>query len=141
MDIDGRKKAFEKFVEERVPVLFEFGQTLGFEPIDFVQQPHLFVEPLDDWFADREITNGDRSWIHARIGYFIGEVFFSELGGAWEVCEREDSPFHGHYVVGQFNGSSAIVDPFGAADGLVNTPPPRSLATIIHEMKEALVNS
>jgi hypothetical protein len=139
MNISGRKAEFDQFLEERMPVLHEFGMNLGYDPANFLQQPHLYVERLSEWLADEAIEDEDRIWILARIGYFIGEVFLSEMGGAWMVCDREDSPFYGHYVVGQFLGSEAVIVPFAAADELVNSPPPRSLAAAIGQMKSALI--
>ncbi len=138
MNIAERKAEFADFLNERMPVLFEFGRDLGYDAAEFLQQPHLYVERLSEWFATQEIEDDDQSWIQARIGYFIGELFATEMIGAWMVCEHESSPFCGRYVIGQFEGTDSMIDPITAAYELVSTPPPRSLSTVIDEMKAEL---
>jgi hypothetical protein len=142
IDIEKQRERFDSFREERMPVLHDFSQKLGFQNAhEILIRPTLFLEPMNDWLSEQEISNDAKNWIAVRIGYFIGELFVEKYDGCWSVCETESSRYFGHYVVGEFsslNNPCALFDPMEAAFELVNQPQGRSLISVVNEVEESL---
>ncbi|GAA3915718.1 hypothetical protein [Litoribacillus peritrichatus] len=142
MDIELQKERFEAFRNERMPVLHEFSQNLGFQnPHEILINPMAFLEPLSNWLSDQDISEESRNWIIVRIGYFIGELFAVKHDGCWSVCEAKSSRYYGHYVVGEFSSFSnpnALFAPMEVAFELANQPQGRSLSGIVAEIESAL---
>ena len=144
VDIEDRKQKFEAFLEERVPVLFEFAKNLGFKnPQDIFHSPQSFLASLSDWLSKQEISEANKPWAASRFGYFIGEYFVVRFDGGWQLCDSNDSRHYGQYVVGDFSrldNPNVIINPMEAACNLVNEPKGRSLKTLIADI-EASLNS
>lgn len=87
-----RKSNLNKFLEQRMPVLVEFFESLGFQDSYLVLlETDAFVKPFSDFMEDQTIDDEDRNWIHVRVGYLIGEWYIQSKGGFWEIDENPDS--------------------------------------------------
>ena len=141
LDIEERKKLFEAFRSERLPVLHEFSTNLGFEnPHEILLLPEKYLGALDEWLSGQEITEENKIWLATRIGYYLGEYFVAKYDGSWSVCEVENSKYYGHYVVGEFTEfkDNAIFNPIEAAMELANQPINRSLMNLVNEISSSL---
>ncbi len=142
VDIEKQKERFDSFREERMPVLHDFSQKLGFQnPHEILINPEAFLEPVSNWLADQEISEEALNWIVVRIGYFLGELFVEKHDGCWSICEAPSSRYYGHYVVGEFSTFSnpnALFAPMEAAFELAKEPKGRSLSSIVSEIEGAL---
>nr|WP_086937430.1 hypothetical protein [Thaumasiovibrio occultus] len=143
IDIDKQKEKFESFMQQRPIVLEEFAHSLGFsEPHEILEDPISFLNPLNRWLSDKEIPLDTRSWLIARLGYFIGDVFVKQYQGQWQVCEESTSPFYGHYVVSQFaHKEGAIISPLDVAVELVLQPIGRSLLNAIETIENDMTTA
>ncbi|MFB3304699.1 hypothetical protein [Pseudomonas sp. AMR01] len=132
-----RMAEFERFRFERLPVLHEFCEALGFEqPHEVLNTPEKFLARLDSGFQNTVISEEDRVWFITRIGYYIGEYLAVVYRGYWLVDEDPASPAFARYVVGGFSFEGVVaptVDPFNVAQRYADTPAPRFLA---EEMKK-----
>src|SRR5258708_6538850 len=98
-ELDRRLATFEKFLEERMPVLTTFMEQLELpNPAMVLVEADRFLPPLDEWMRDQVITNSDRTWILTRIGYFIGEYLVQKFSGCWFVNDIADSRYFARYV-------------------------------------------
>lgn len=142
MNIETQIAKFEAFVSERLPVLHEFSKSLGFtNPHEILLNPEAFVDGLDSWLSEQNVSKENENWLAIRIGYFIGEYFVVKFGGCWSVCEAKESRYYGHYIVGEFdafNNPNALFDPVGASVELVRSSPGRSLKKLISEIEVTL---
>ena len=142
IDIEKQKERFDSFREERMPILHDFSQRLGFQnPHEILIKPEAFLEPISNWLSEQEISDDAKNWITVRIGYFLGELFVEKHDGCWSVCEAPSSKYYGHYVVGEFssfNNRNALFAPMEAAFHLSNQPKGRSLAAVVDEIENAL---
>ena len=142
IDINERKSHFEKFREERLPVLHEFSKNLGFaNPHEILLKPGMFLEALSNWLSEQEISEDNKVWLATRVGYYIGEYFVVTYDGCWSVCETSSSRYYGRFVVGEFsafNNPAALLDPIEAAMHFVNEPKGRSLSNLVSEITESL---
>jgi len=142
MDIEKQKERFDSFREERMPVLHDFSQKIGFQnPHEILVNPEAFLDPVSNWLSEQEVSEDTMSWIIVRIGYFLGELFVERHDGCWSVCEVPDSKYYGHYVVGEFstfNNSNALFAPMESAFELANEPQGRSLTAIVNKIEGAL---
>ncbi|MCP4083071.1 MAG: hypothetical protein GY743_22860 [Planctomycetaceae bacterium] len=142
LDIEKQKERFDLFREERMPVLHDFSEKLGFQDAhEILINPAAFLEPISNWLSEREISEDTKNWIIVRIGYFIGELFVEKHGGCWSVCEASSSRYYGHYVVGEFssfNNPNALFAPMEAAFELANQPKGRSISAIVNEIEVGL---
>ena len=137
VDLSSRKANFERFLEERMPVLVEFATVLGSqEPHRILNEPHLFLPGISDWLAHQIISADDRTWLLTRLGYLIGELLITGYGGAWFLNEIEGSRYFGRYVVGQFvslANARLQVDPFEVASDAISIPS-QSLSALMTEV-------
>ncbi|WP_017254369.1 hypothetical protein [Pseudomonas tolaasii] len=133
-----RLAEFERFRFERLPVLHEFCEALGFEePHEVLNTPKKFLARLDSGFRDAVISEENRAWFITRIGYHIGECLVVGYHGYWLVDEDPASPAFARYVVGgfAFEGVEApTVDPFSVAQRYADMPAPRFLAEEINKL-------
>jgi hypothetical protein len=140
--LERRKAAFDVFFRESMPVLAEFVELLGLpDPCLVINEPDRFLPPVAEWVDRQEVSNDDRDWIAARLGYFIGYVLAARLGGHWMVVEDPDSPLFARYVVGGFvapRNPLAIADPFAMAIAYLECAPPRNLVNLIWENEARL---
>ena len=142
MEIDRRNSHFDRFLDERMPVLKDFMERLELpNPAMVLVEAELYLPSVDQWMKDQVVTSNDRAWILTRIGYFIGELLVQRFSGCWFVNDTPDSRFFGRYVVGKFcspNSRNAMVDPFHVADAYLSHPPARSLTDIIRQVEAEL---
>jgi hypothetical protein len=142
LDIEKQKEHFDAFREERMPVLHDFAQKLGFQnPHEILINPESFLEPISSWLSDQDVSDDAKNWIIIRIGYFLGELFVEKHGGCWSVCEAPSSRYYGHYVIcefSSFNNPSALFAPMETAFELASQSKGRSLTNIVGEIEEAL---
>jgi len=142
IDIEKQKERFSSFRDERMPVLHDFSQKLGFQnPHEILINPVGFLEPISTWLSEQEISEESKNWIIVRIGYFIGELFVEKYGGCWSICEAPSSRYYGHYIVGEFssfNNPNALFASMEAAFELANQPKGRSLIAIVNEIEGGL---
>lgn len=83
----------------------------------------------------------DRSWLTARIAYFVGEVLAQQYDGNWYVNDVPGSRLFARYVVGRFtkaDNAAMMVDPFELAQAYVAAPVPRALAPLLAEVRASL---
>lgn len=143
--IEHRRKGFNTFLEERMPVLTDFMQRLELpDPALVLVEADRYLPALDQWLKDQIVDPSDRIWILTRLGYFVGEYFVQRFGGYWFLNEVVDSRYFGCYVVGRFAGVSnvnAMVDPFTVANACVAEPPGRSLSTLLTVVEKELAQS
>lgn len=137
--LEERKARFESFLEEMMPVLGDFAESLGLaDPHMIAQDPDAFVPPIGQFMRDQVVEADDCTWIVTRLGYFIGVVLNRRLAGCWMLNEWPDTCHFLRYVVGQFSGSTrvnAMVDPFAVARAFVSLPPGRNLAELLRDVE------
>jgi hypothetical protein len=139
--LDHRRADFPQFLAERYPCLEEFLADLGLPTPTLVRSAaHTFVKPLHAWLQSQTVSEADRTWLCARLGPFIGEVFAQRYQGQWLVCTDPSRRFFGRYVVGfgQAPENGYLVDAFEAAYSLAVQPAPRSLEAHIAEIETVL---
>lgn len=134
-----RRLQVTAMMEEMAPVLGDFAVSLDLpNPHMIVAEPGRYLPKIDEFMQDQVVEEDDRPWILTRLGYFIGEVLISRLGGCWFLNDRPDTRFFLRCVVGQFGTEvkpNAMVDPFEAADAFLAQPPGRGLAKFIEEIE------
>lgn len=139
-----RREGLDAFLAERMPVLADFAERLCLPDAPMiVADPNRFLHPVSHFMRDQVIGEGDRVWIHTRIGYLIGEITAQRLGCHWFLNEVPDSRYFLRYVIGQparFN-PAAMVDPFAVADAYLSEPPGRDLAKWIDRICEDFVSA
>ena len=139
IDIEKQKDRFDAFRKERMPVLHDFSQKLGFHnAYEILLNPVAFLDPISSWLSEQDITDDAKNWVIVRIGYFIGELFVEKHDGCWSVCEVPDSRYYGHYVVGEFasfDNPNILLAPMEVAFALVNQPKGRSLSVVVNEIE------
>lgn len=143
--LDRRRKGFDSFLEERMPVLTDFMQKLELpNPALVLIEAGKYLPALDEWLKDQVVEPSDKTWICTRLGYFVGEYLVQRFGGCWFLNELPDSRYFGHYVVGHFSQTSnprAMVSPFVAADVCIAEPPGRSLLRLLTTVEQELVEA
>ena len=137
-----RKEHFDRFLEERMPVLSEFIETLGLpEPQLVLVHADRYVDGIARWISDQVILPKDRGWIITRMGYFVGEYLVQRFSGCWFVNEIPDSRFFSRYVVGEFDeisNANAMVDPFEVAEHWISHPVGRQLKSVLTTVETEL---
>jgi hypothetical protein len=140
--IEARKSQFPSFLAERMPVLVDFAERLGFaEPYRILNEPALFLPGLDAWLQRQEVSSDDRAWLLARLAYYVGEYLVVRYSGSWSVNDIEGSRYFGRYVVGNFakvSNRHAQVDPYEIGMDALKTSPPTSLAIILNHVEGEL---
>jgi hypothetical protein len=140
--LDSRKRNFEAFLEERMPVLAHFMEVLALpEPALVLVDAERYLPPLDQWLQRQTISDEHRVWLLTRVGYFVGEYFVQMLSGYWLVNEYPETRTFARYVVGGFSkisNSRAMLDPFEVADECLAEPPGRSLIRLLSEVEQEL---
>ncbi|HEY4259147.1 MAG TPA: hypothetical protein VGM98_03260 [Schlesneria sp.] len=143
--LDNRKRSFEAFHEERMPVLVHFMEVLSLpEPGLVLVHAERYLPPLDQWLQRQTINDEHRAWLGARVTYFVGEYFAQMLNGYWLVNEYPDTRTFARYVIGGFSripNSNAMLDPFSIADECLAEPPGRSLTRLLAEGEQQLMKS
>ncbi|WP_157489288.1 hypothetical protein [Lysobacter sp. Root916] len=141
-DLTKRIDNFDQFLDERMPVLYEFAQSLRLPaPHAILTDPMSVLSGISAWLALQHIEQEDRAWVLSRVGYYIGELLVTHYSGAWLVCTAPASRFYGRYVVGQFrdfDNAESLADPFEAAAVCIDEPPGRSLENIINGIVASL---
>lgn len=136
--LERRLEHFDEFRKQRVPVLVDFAERLGFEEAhEIVKTPSRFLPALSQFMRDQVIERDDRDWIMVRVGYFVGELLVERLDGCWIVERNPMSKLFGRYVIGEFSrvkNRRAVADPFGVAQEYVDSPPPRDLQTLFESV-------
>lgn len=124
-----RKVQLRQMMAELGPTLVEFLGVLQHpNPNVVLSNPGACVLHVDQWLSSQAVVPESRTWLLARVAYFIGEVLRREYGGDWGVDEVPSSPWFGHILVGNQNGpESQTADPFALAARLVDDGPGRSL--------------
>jgi hypothetical protein len=139
---DRRRSGFDRFLNERMPVLADFAEALDLNnPPMFVADPGLYLPSIDAFMRDQVVQSDDRVWVLTRLGYFIGELLVQRLGGCWFLNEIPDSRYFLRYVVGQFSAvgnRNAMIDPFQVAEALLVGLPGSRLSDIIGEVEAEL---
>lgn len=134
---DRMREQFDLFLEERMPLLADFMERLGFnDPTLIVMDPEECLQTIDHFMKDQIVGSDDRIWILTRIGCYIGDLLVHRFGGCWFLNEIPDSRYFLRYVVGMFTGArnqSAMVDPFYVADVYLCEPSGRSLSNFVEE--------
>ena len=141
--LERRKAEFDQFFEELMPALVNFMGAMGIRPAhEVLRSAGSYVNYLGASLEQLDISNQqDRSWLIARVGYFIGEYFAQKHGGCWLVDENLGSQFFGRYVVGRFTEltrSEFTIDPFLVSMKFVDSPAPRSLADLLTSIDSEL---
>lgn len=144
-NLDRRRKGFDSFLEERMPVLTDFMQRLELPNAALVLvDADKYLPALDQWLKDQVIEPADKTWLLTRLGYFVGEYLVQRLGGCWFLNEAADSRYFAHYVVGRFvraSNANAMVDPFAVADACIAEPPGRSLLRLLTSVEKEIVQA
>ena len=139
--LETRKKGFDSFLEERMPVLRDFMQSVGF------QEPHMvlldaesFLTPLEEYLKYQKIEENDKNWILTIIGYFFGEYFVQKYDGYWYLNDDPETHTFLKYVVGGFSKlkTTMAIDTFELAKDYVNEDSGRSLKKYIDLVEEQL---
>ena len=138
-----RQASFDRFYADLAPVLIDFIDALGIEPApDVLRQAGAYLPYVERALKDMEIADeDDRSWLVARMMYFIGEYFAQQYGGHWYVNETAGSPFFGRCMVGKFvriANSGFVVDPYAIALDYVNAPCPRPLSILVAQVESGI---
>ena len=138
-----RQANFTVFHQELAQVLVDFIGRIGIEPAaPVLKQAAQYVPLVEQALRDMAVADeADRTWLTARIAYFLGEVFVQQYDGCWYVNDAPGSPLHARYVVGKFAKPAQAampVDPFGLAQAYVAAPVPRGLATLLADMHAKL---
>ena len=140
--IEARKSQFQSFLAERMPVLVDFAERLGFaEPYRILNEPERFLPGLDAWLQRQEVSSNDRAWLLARLAYYVGEYLVVRYSGSWSVNDIEGSRYFGRYVVGNFakvSNRHAQVDPYEVVVDVLRTSPSTSLAVVLKQVGEEL---
>ncbi|MFZ4878778.1 hypothetical protein ACL9RI_27145 [Janthinobacterium sp. Mn2066] len=143
--LERRKKNFAQFYEELSAALVDFIGRLGIQPSHAVlthapQFAHHVSQATQDFQVESE---GDRTWLAARMSYYIGEYFVQKYSGCWYVNDIPDSRYFARFVVGKFNiadRGELMVDPFQVADAYIAEPPPRALGKLLAEVEQGLLH-
>lgn len=139
-----RQAGFDQFLHERMPVLTDFFERLGYQDAAMVLvEPARFLEPLDGFLQKQNVDDDPdtRVWIQVRLGYFLGELLIARHGGHWFLNVVPDTRYFLHYVVGQFQhpiNANAVVDPMVAANIFLAESSPRSLVKFVEELESEL---
>jgi hypothetical protein len=138
-----RRAGFDPFYEELMPALVDFVERAGIKPgYGVLRQASLYVEHLTQALSGLAVSSEeDRTWLLARVSYFIGEYLVQKYSGCWYVNDIEGSRYFARYVVGRFsalNNPVPMVDPFEVAQVFVDTPPGRQLDALLGEVESEL---
>ncbi|UUZ49420.1 hypothetical protein LP420_03625 [Massilia sp. B-10] len=136
-----RQARFALFHAELAPVLVDFIDVLGIEPPrEVLTQAVQYLPYVERALQDMAIADADdRSWLLARMMYFIGEYFAQRYNGEWFVNETPGSSLFGRCVVGKFRLHGAnMIDPFEIASAYVDLPCPRKLSDLLADIEHAL---
>jgi hypothetical protein len=138
-----RQAKFDRFYADLAPVLIDFIDALGIEPApEVLKQAGQYLPYVERALQDMAIADeDDRSWLLARMMYFIGEYFAQQYGGYWYVNETVGSPLFGRCVVGKFNlvaDRSFSIDPYALALDYVSAPCPRPLSPLVAQVESHL---
>ncbi|QDU12733.1 hypothetical protein CA11_05130 [Gimesia maris] len=139
-----RKKLFESFLEERMPVLVSFVESLELSNASMVVvEADTFLPSISQFMENQHIEKEDRTWIITRIGYFIGEWFVQKYGGCWYLNEIPDTRYFLRYVIGKFmsiSNQNAMIDPFACAAIFVDSACPRNLINLLLDVESDLMS-
>ena len=141
-----RQATFDHFHAELAPVLVDFIDALGIEPPqEVLTQAGHYLPFVEKALADMAIADADdRSWLLARMMYFIGEYFAQQYGGYWYVEETPGSRLFGRCVVGKFSKyakAELVVDPFEIATAYVDAPCPRQLSPLVAAAEAGIIGT
>ena len=104
--LERRLSLFEPFLAERMDVVSEFFEQIGAEqPEEVVANPEGYLSFLEQFLNAQDVSSfdsQDKSYLRARLIYFVGELLIQRYGGHWIVHENPDSPQFARYVVGCF---------------------------------------
>lgn len=142
--LEQRKAKFDDWLAERMPVLREFAALLELpNPALIVEDPGLYLPPIDAWLERQTIEEEHFAWVTSRIAYFSGEILIQRFSGCWLVCESPASRFFARFVVGRFRdlpNPDAIADPVEMAATFASELPGRSLIRALENVSSALVS-
>jgi len=136
-----RQARFALFHAELAPVLVDFIDVLGIEPPrEVLTQAVQYLPYVERALQDMAIADAeDRSWLLARMMYFIGEYFAQRYSGVWFVNETPNSPLFGRCVIGKFRLHGAnMIDPHAIATAYVDQPCPRNLSDLVSDFEQAM---
>jgi len=136
-----RQAHFALLHAELAPVLVDFIDVLGIEPPREVLTCAVQYLPyVERALRDMAIADADdRSWLLARMMYYIGEYFAQRYHGMWFVNEVPGSPLFGRCVVGRFRLHGAnMIDPLELASAYVDLPCPRNLSGLVGDIEDAM---
>ena len=122
-------------------MLVDFIDALGIEPPrEVLSQAVQYLPYVERALRDMAIADADdRSWLLARMMYFIGEYFAQRYHGHWFVEETPGAAHFGRCVVGKFRLHGAnVIDPYALACAYVDQPCPRPLAGLVGEVEAAM---
>ena len=140
--LERRKRDFDKFFAELVPVLYHFVEDSGVgNPLDVVNTPERLLDPLTKYLAKQKISEDISPWLHARLSYFIGEIFVHRYSGCWFVNESKTSRFSGRFVVGKFSrfsNQAILIDPSSVAHTFLESFPDKLLTDCVAEADSEL---
>lgn len=138
-----RKSEFTGFYEELLPALVDFMGRIGIQPSHEVLKHAVQFEPYVSQATAHLVIDSedDRTWLVARMGYFIGEYFVPKYSGCWYVNEIPGSRYFARFIVGKFNIQSQralMLDPFEVASAYISEPAPRGLGKLLAEVEREL---
>jgi hypothetical protein len=141
--LEKRRAAFNQFYHELMPALVDFVGKMGINPAhEVLKKAEQYVPYLDRALQTMVVANErDRSWLLARMGYFIGEYFVQKYGDCWYVNEIQGSRYFARYVVGKFsrlNNPIPMLDPLSIAQGYVDARTPRHLQKLLTDAEDEL---
>lgn len=137
-----RQARFDRFYAELAPVLVDFIDVLGIEPPqEVLKQAAQYLPYVERALKDMAIADDeDRTWLLARVTYFVGEYFAQSYNGVWFVNETPGSRFFGRCVVGRFNtNGNSMIDPYDIAAAYVDMPCPRDLSVLVAEVEAGVI--
>ena len=138
-----RRQSWQEFVSQSRPTLEEFAMLLQAEhPTQAWEHPDSLIPAAEALTRDvhfDEMGQDERRWLQAVLIYLVGQVFIRRHGGLWTLEENPDSKFFLRYVVGFMKGGvrpGATVDPSFLVEVYLNSPPGRSLTTLLAEAEQ-----
>ena len=140
------KAKLPEFLDELGPVLDDFIERLGIKSEhDLRLHVGKYAAALGQRLENMAVSDeDDRTWLAARMIYFVGEYFVQKYGGHWFVYDIPGNPMFGRYVVGQFAHAAnpdMVVDLIQFALNYVDAPPPRNLVKKLADIDAVLTGS
>ena len=90
--LEKRRSGFDEFYGQLMPALVGFMKGLGIEPAhEVLKQAEAFLPKVSETLEPMKVEGPeDRTWLIARLGYFVGEYCVQKYSGCWFVNDVAD---------------------------------------------------